>query len=244
MRWLLVAFFTTAAAVAAGQNASLPDGEGKAIVTGACASCHGLDMITAKQTSKEDWASIVDRMKSYGATLDAKQTTTVVDYLAKSFPPKGAAPAAAAGQSGASDAEGKALVSGVCSSCHGPDLITSKKADKAGWQDVVDRMKGYGASLTDAQTATLVDYLTRTYGNAPAAATPAASAVAAKADPGKTTMEGFCGSCHDLDLISARKGTLAEWQDIVDRMNGRGAGVPEKEVAPLVQYLAKAYGNK
>src|SRR5690349_10002379 len=107
MRWLLVALFTTVAAVAAGQNGSLPDGDGKAIVTNTCASCHGLDLITAKQSSKDDWAGIVDRMKTYGATLDAKQTTTVVEYLAKSFGPKGAAAAPAAAQGGASDAEAK-----------------------------------------------------------------------------------------------------------------------------------------
>lgn len=241
MRWLLVGLFTTAAAFAAGQNPALPDGDGKAIVTGACASCHGLDLITAKQASKEDWASVVDRMKTYGSSLDAKQTTTIVDYLALSFPPKGAAPAAAVdGQTGASDAEAKALVEGVCSSCHGADLTTSKKADKAEWQGIVDRMKGYGATLTTAQTTTLVDYLAKTYGTAPAAAP--ATAAAAKEDPGKTTLDGYCGTCHDLDLVSARKGTQAEWQDIVDRMNARGAGVPEKEIAPLVQYLTKAYG--
>jgi len=239
MRWLFIALFTTAVAVAAGQNASLPDGDGKAIVTGSCAGCHGLDLITAKQASKEDWAGVVDRMKTYGATLSAAQTTTVVDYLAKSFPPKGAAPAAAAaGQAGASDTEAKALVSGACSSCHGADLITSKKADKSEWTGIVDRMKTYGATLTGAQTTLLVDYLARTYG------TGAAPATASKDDPGKATLENFCGSCHDLDLVSGRKGTKAEWQDIVDRMNARGAGVPDKDVAPLVEYLFKTYGTK
>src|ERR1700752_4301632 len=124
MRWLFVALFTTAVTVAAGQNPQLPESDAKSIVTGACASCHGLDLITAKQASKADWAAVVDRMKTYGATLDANQTTTIVDYLAKSFPPKGTAPAAAAaGQAGASDAEAKALVSGMCASCHGVDLI-------------------------------------------------------------------------------------------------------------------------
>jgi cytochrome c5 len=241
MRWLFVALFTAAAAMAAGQNASLPDGEGKAIVTGSCAGCHGLDLITGKQAPKEEWAGIVDRMKTYGATLSAAQTTTVVDYLAKSFPPKGAAPAAApAGQAGgASDTEAKALVSGVCSSCHGADLITSKKADKAEWSGIVDRMKTYGATLTTAQTTNLVDYLARTYGTG-----AAAPATAANNDPGKAILENFCGSCHDLDLVTGRKGTKAEWQDIVDRMNGRGAGVPDKDVAPLVEYLFKTYGSK
>jgi hypothetical protein len=141
----------------------------------------------------------------------------------------------------------KALVSGVCAGCHGADLTTDKKASKSEWQGIVDRMKTYGASLTEAQTVALVDYLARNYGTTPppaAAAASAAPAAAAKEDPGKAMLDGFCGTCHDLDLVSGRKGTVAEWQDIVDRMNGRGAGVPDKDVPALVQYLAKTYGTK
>jgi cytochrome c5 len=240
MRWLLVALFSTAAAVAAGQNASLPEGDGKAIVTASCVGCHGLDLITVKQVSKEEWAGIVDRMKTYGTTLTAAQTTTVVEYLAKSFPPKGAAPApAAAAQSSASDNEAKAMISGVCASCHAVDLTTSKKADKTEWAGIVDRMKTYGATMTEAQTTLLVDYLARVHGTG-AAPAPASTAAA---DPGKKILDDYCGSCHDLDLVAARKATKAEWQDIVDRMQARGSGVPEKDIAPLVEYLAKTYGT-
>ena len=102
-------------------------------------------------------------MKTYGATLDATQTTTVVDYLAKSFGPAGAAapaqtgPAPAAG--GDADAAGKAIVNGLCASCHGVDVITSKQASRNEWKDVVDRMKGYGATLDEKQNTTLLDYL-------------------------------------------------------------------------------------
>src|SRR4026207_1036153 len=92
MRWLLRALLTTAAVAALGQNPSLPEGEGKAVVNGACTGCHGADQITAKTGTREEGVGIIDRMKGYGVTLDAKQTTTVVEYLAKSFPPKGATP--------------------------------------------------------------------------------------------------------------------------------------------------------
>jgi len=240
MRWLLVALFTTAAALAAGQN--LPEGDGKAIVNGACAGCHGLDLITGKTATKDEWSATVDRMKTYGANLDGKQTTTVVEYLAKSFPPKGAAApaqAAAAGQDDAAEAAGKAIVNGVCSSCHGADLITAKQATRKEWQDLVDRMKGYGASLDDKQNATLLDYLEKHYGpKQQASATPGTP------DPGKALLENSCTGCHDLDLITGRTGNAAEWKEVVDRMNGRGAGVPDKDVATLVQYLAKTYPNK
>lgn len=262
MRWLLVTLFATAAVVAAGQDPTLPDGEGKAIVAGACTTCHGLDMITGKQVSRDEWAGIVERMKSYGTTLDATQTNTVLDYLAKNFGPKGQQPPAstppaatppagtpAAGQDDpAAEAAGKALVEGMCSSCHGADLITSKNVSRSDWQGIVDRMKGYGASLDDKQTTALLDYLVKHYGPkqaasaAPANAAPGKAAAAA-ADPGKMLLESYCASCHDLDLVSGRTGTQSEWQDIVDRMNGRGAGVPDKDIPVLVQYLVKTYGR-
>ena len=139
MRWLLVALFTIVTAMAAGQ--SLPDGEGKDLVANGCVSCHGLDLITAKQAPRDEWVSIMDRMKSYGVTMDAKQTTIVVDYLTKNWGPKTAAPAQAApAAGGAADTEAKNLVNGMCATCHGVDLITSKKATRAGWQESVDRM--------------------------------------------------------------------------------------------------------
>jgi cytochrome c5 len=255
MRWLLMVIFTTAVAVAAGQNPSLPEGDGKSIATGACAGCHGVDQIVAKTGTRDDWAAIVDRMKSYGMNLDAKQTTTVVDYLAKSFPPKGAtAPQTppAAGQDDAADAAGKALVNGICSSCHGADLTTAKEATRTDWQSVIERMKGYGAVLDETQTAILLDYLVKNHGpkQTPAAATtaPAATttpaATTATANPGKAALDSFCTNCHDLDLVTGRTGTQGEWQEIVDRMNGRGAGVPEKDIPVLVQYLVKTYPPK
>ena len=146
------------------------------------------------------------------------------------------AAAMAAGQNAAQDdaaeAAGKALVNGLCASCHGADLITAKQATRTEWKDVVDRMKTYGASLDDKQATTLLDYLEKHHGKQ------------AAADPGKGILEASCGTCHDLDLVSGRTGTQAEWQEVVERMNGKGAGVSEKDVPVLVQYLVKTYPKK
>jgi len=250
MRWLLVALFTTAAAFGAGQGAQLPDGEGKAIVNAACTTCHGVDLITAKSASRADWSGTVDRMKTYGVTLDATQTTTVIDYLAKSFGPKGAAPATPAApasqDSAAADAAGKALVDNKCAGCHGLDLITGKTANRVDWTATLDRMKSYGAALDDKETATMLDYLLKHYGpkDQAAAAPTAATAAAAAPDAGKNVLNASCTNCHDLDLVTNRTGSQAEWQEVVDRMNARGAGVAEKDIPVLVAYLAKTYPPK
>jgi mono/diheme cytochrome c family protein len=248
MRLFLMVLFTTAVVVAAGQDpSSLPDGDGKAIITAACTSCHGLDLITPRQASRDEWSGIVERMKSYGTSLDSAQTTTVLEYLAKNFGPKGPTPdtPAPAGPTDAADAAGKAIVDGACSSCHAADLITSKKATRTEWSGIVDRMKGYGLTIDEPQTKTLLDYLEKTYGTGqPQTATAAPGAPAATDDKGKSLVDGYCGSCHGLELITDRTGTQAEWQDVVERMNGRGAGVPETDIPVIVQYLTKTYGRQ
>jgi cytochrome c5 len=163
MRWLFVALFTTAAALAAGQNSNDADAAGKALVNGICSSCHGADLTTAKQSTRKEWQDVVDRMKSYGAALDEKQTTILLDYLEKNHGPKQAAPPTGA----------------------------------------------------------------------------------AGSDEGKKLLDNFCTGCHDLDLVTNRGGGAeAEWKEIVDRMNGRGAGVPEKDIPVLVGYLVKTYPKK
>ena len=55
----------------------------------------------------------------------------------------------------------------ACSMCHSLDYIVmnSPILDRAGWRKTVDKMVTVmGAPLTDAEVATIVDYLDRHYG--------------------------------------------------------------------------------
>ncbi|MBI4460948.1 MAG: PQQ-binding-like beta-propeller repeat protein, partial [Acidobacteria bacterium] len=63
----------------------LPEGKGKEIMEVACTVCHGLDYITHGRKSKEGWHSIVMEMIGYGAVLDEKEITVLVEYLAQQF---------------------------------------------------------------------------------------------------------------------------------------------------------------
>ena len=69
-------------------QAMLPDGPGKNAVAGACANCHALTNITNAGHSRADWDTVVHMMVNAGAKLPPDQFATVVDYLAKNFPPK------------------------------------------------------------------------------------------------------------------------------------------------------------
>ena len=50
---------------------SLPDGQGKDVVEGGCALCHGLDRVAAAKRSKSDWDNVLNRMIFFGAPLNA-----------------------------------------------------------------------------------------------------------------------------------------------------------------------------
>lgn len=65
-----------------------PPGEGHDIVVKACVQCHGAEAITGTGKSREEWTTTVSTMISNGAVVSEADFGKVVDYLAKSFPPR------------------------------------------------------------------------------------------------------------------------------------------------------------
>lgn len=51
-----------------------------------------------------------------------------------------------------------------------------------------------------------------------------------------------CTRCHDLAVVSARRASAEEWQQILERMLTNGAQVSEEEMATLVSYFARTQG--
>lgn len=61
-----------------------------------------------------------------------------------------------------SPADAEALVENVCTRCHSIAVVKSHNDDKAGWRNVVKRMKEHGAQVDSADESAIVDYLTET----------------------------------------------------------------------------------
>ncbi|MGC1449657.1 MAG: helix-hairpin-helix domain-containing protein [Candidatus Sulfotelmatobacter sp.] len=80
------------------EPATLPPGNGQAIVQQKCSTCHALKVVTGKKASKQQWSTIVDQMITRGADVPDDDIETVVDYLTKNFGPS-------AGQAGAEKSE-------------------------------------------------------------------------------------------------------------------------------------------
>jgi cytochrome c5 len=140
------------------------------------------------------------------------------------------------------EGEGKKLLEDRCAGCHSLKPVVNLKQNRDAWKKLVVKMVGYGAQLDDKQVDVATEYLTKHFG-------PETSAAAAKQESpeekiAKRYIEGICSSCHDAGLIRSTEATKQEWLDIVTRMNGLDAGVSQRDVDVLVDYLASKYGRK
>jgi cytochrome c5 len=136
------------------------------------------------------------------------------------------------------EGEGKKLVEERCANCHSLKPVVSLKQSQGAWKKLVVKMVGYGAQLDDKEVEVATEYLTKYFG-------PESSAAKPDTPEEKTAeryIEGICSSCHDAGLIRSTRATKQEWYDIVTRMNGKDAGVSQRDVDLLVDYLASKYG--
>ena len=140
------------------------------------------------------------------------------------------------------EGEGKKLLEERCAGCHSLKPVVSLKQSQGAWKELIVKMVGNGAQLDGKEVDVATEYLAKYFG-------PESSAAAAKPDTpeektAKRYIEGICSSCHDAGLIRATEATKKEWFDIVTRMNGLDAGVSQRDVDLLVDYLANKYGRK
>src|SRR5271170_5432452 len=120
----------------------LPDAPGKAVVEKVCSGCHGMNMITGRGRTRDQWAQVVASMVARGAKGSETELAQVVDYLGQNFPPGTASSAAAPGNPGkppqpkpggigagpddaqvvdaGAAARGKTIYIAECVTCHGP----------------------------------------------------------------------------------------------------------------------------
>ena len=82
------------------------------------------------------------------------------------------------------DGPGKQALLASCSGCHDASLVTGQKLSPSGWTDLINRMVGMGATVSDDQMKQITAYLNTNFGAAPAPApAPASTAPAAPAAP-------------------------------------------------------------
>ena len=79
---------------------TLPNGDGRDVLIRACNRCHIITAVIGRPRTRDEWTAVVNNMRERGATMDASETTTIVDYLTASFGPGSQAPATGRGGRG------------------------------------------------------------------------------------------------------------------------------------------------
>ncbi len=69
----------------------------------------------------------------------------------------------------------------------------------------------------------------------------------AAADEAEKVFEQNCTRCHNPDTIKDKVKdkplSREEWKDVIERMKGYGAEVPDGKDAELIDYLMRTYGQ-
>ncbi len=141
----------------------LPPGKGAELANSKCVTCHEADLIMAQRLSKQGWTREVEKMIRWGAAVNDAEKAILVDYFSANFAPRKAAPTVAA----ASADRGKQVFENKCLLCHEVDLVQQQRLGKPGWTREVEKMNRWGATVTDAEKESLVDYLVKSYGPRP-----------------------------------------------------------------------------
>jgi cytochrome c553 len=82
------------------------------------------------------------------------------------------------------------------------------------------------------------------FAQTPAVAPEEAAKQAEEEKVSKKHINGICSTCHGADLIEGTRATRQEWLDILNNMNGKGAGLSETDLEMMANYLARKYPPK
>ncbi len=109
------------------------------------------------------------------------------------------------------DGPGRELVVKKCASCHSVQNIVSKRNSADDWAQVVSQMIGRGATISDDDADTIVDYLAANFG--PSSPKPGGSSPSSGAAPSSSSAPAAAAqnrSSQAFDVVNINKANAAE----------------------------------
>ena len=161
---------------------SMPEDEGKELVTSLCVGCHSLGTVLSAGKVEEGWRETINNMISRGAQIFDDESEIIVNYLTRHYR-DASAPATSSSTPPApatvtepmespapedvaesSDHPGKAVLTNKCFQCHGDGMWKDLRLDQTGWEVVIYSMVGRGALWTEEEIDGMAQYLAQDYG--------------------------------------------------------------------------------
>jgi cytochrome c5 len=164
---LVLVVLTVAATGRATQGQAQRTGEqqqlfekGKVALGQACLACHRLNQLALHRKTAEQWRDTVYSMIGRGAQVFPDEIEGLTVYLAATYGPVQAAPAAAR-TAALPEAEAKTLLTQRCVRCHDLQTATGQPGrSEQEWRQIIARMAdAYGAPVNQAERDMLVTYL-------------------------------------------------------------------------------------
>jgi cytochrome c5 len=132
-------------------EAALPAGEGSDVARRRCLTCHGGDLIAQQRLARDAWGREIDKMMGWGARVTEPERLVLLEYLATHFGATGPQPVR--------NPAGADLLRMRCQVCHDGTLIDQQRLTLDGWMREIDKMRAWGARMTDVEKAALAEYL-------------------------------------------------------------------------------------
>jgi len=133
--------------------------------------------------------------------------------------------------------DGKVILDRACGACHRAAAVGAYHfATRAEYAEVVSRMIGMGAPVSEKEADVLIDYLFDNLGIKPEPPVDTA---------GPAILERACTNCHSLNGIEKYAYDSEDaYRELVSTMVSYGATLSEAEKTTLVRYLFRTYGKR
>ena len=117
--------------------------------------------------------------------------------------------------------EGKAALEENCMECHSLEWPLKKITDRAGWEDILQKMANKGATLSKKKRAQLLEYLVA-----------------------KSVFQQNCNLCHELERPLEKNKEFQAWVETVKRMSAKKPDLLTEEEIQAVSGFLTAKGDE
>jgi competence protein ComEA len=114
------------------------------------------NILSAKERFVKRLATKVTKISAWAVCVCAYSMMLALSYAQQAPAQKEPYPELPAGA-------GKDTLVRVCSKCHSPDNVIANGQDRAGWEETITKMAGFGAVGTDDEFTAILDYLVKNF---------------------------------------------------------------------------------